>query len=102
MKRNQTPGRDGVAILSNALWRDRFASDPNILTRKITLDGAKPVTIVGVMPEEFQYIPMGPGAVFTPLAFAPERMASREARFLHVVGRIKNGNGCAKRAGAVR
>ena len=57
----QIPGQDNVAILAHSLWRDRFASDPNVLGRKITLDGAA-LTIVGVMPEDFQYIPMGLGA----------------------------------------
>ncbi len=33
------PGNDGVVILSHALWRDRFNSDPNILGRTITLEG---------------------------------------------------------------
>ena len=32
----------GVAVISNALWRERFASDPNILGRAITL-GNRPL-----------------------------------------------------------
>ncbi len=84
------PGRDNVVILAHALWRDRFESDPNVLGRKITLDGAA-TTIVGVMPKEFQYIPMGPAQVFEPLALSPERLVSRDTRFLNTVGRVKAG-----------
>jgi putative ABC transport system permease protein len=70
------------------LWRDRFSSDPNILGRKISLDGAA-TTIIGVMPDDFQYIPMGRADVFTPIAMTPEFLATRDNRFLRSVGRIK-------------
>jgi hypothetical protein len=36
-----------VAILSGELWRERFASSPNIIGRTIDIDGV-PTTIVGV------------------------------------------------------
>lgn len=45
-------GGQRVAILSHAYWQRRFASDPKILGRPITLDGY-PYTIVGVMPAGF-------------------------------------------------
>ncbi len=86
----QIPGGDNVVILAHALWRDRFGSDPNVLGRKITLDGAAN-TIVGVMPENFQYIPMGLAEVFTPLTFSPEKLAARDSRYLRPVGRLKAG-----------
>ncbi len=85
-----TPGQDNVVILSHDLWRDRFSSDPNILGRKINLDGVA-TTIVGVMPDDFQYVPMGAAQMFTPLAIQPEQMESRGTRFLNTVGRLKAG-----------
>jgi len=39
-----------AAILGFALWRDTFASNPNILGQPVTLKG-EPYTIVGVLPE---------------------------------------------------
>src|SRR5215469_17421709 len=48
------PGKDGVAILSYRVWRRQFHSDPDVLGRKILLNGA-PDVIVGVMPESFEY-----------------------------------------------
>jgi putative ABC transport system permease protein len=83
-------GERDVVILAHSLWRDRFASDPNILGRKITLDGAA-TTIIGVMPETFQYIPMGLADLFAPLPATPEWLAVRDTRSLHVVGRLKTG-----------
>src|ERR1041385_9290005 len=43
------PGSDNVIVLSNRFWTRRFGSDPNIVGRKIQLDG-KTVEVVGVMP----------------------------------------------------
>ena len=43
------PGAPAVAVLSEPLWRDRYAGDPGIVGRAITLDG-RPTTVVGVMP----------------------------------------------------
>ncbi|MBV9885893.1 MAG: ABC transporter permease, partial [Acidobacteria bacterium] len=39
-----------VVILSHKIWRDRFASDPNVLGKSMHLDGEQH-TIVGVMPD---------------------------------------------------
>src|SRR5207248_2391664 len=61
----KTPGRDRVAILSFALWHDRFASDPRVTGKTITLDGI-PYTVVGVMPGGFNF-PAG-SDLWTPLA----------------------------------
>src|SRR5579884_1546157 len=47
-------GRDREVILNNELWRNRFASDPNIVGRKILLDG-NPFVIVGVLPPDFRF-----------------------------------------------
>jgi len=41
-------------VLSNQLWRRRFASDPNVLGRKILLDG-RPYEIVGVLSPLFHF-----------------------------------------------
>ena len=48
------PGRDDVVVLSNNLWRRRFASDPNVLGRKIQLDG-RPYEVVGVLSPLFHF-----------------------------------------------
>ncbi len=43
----------GVAVISNALWSERFASDPSVLGKAITL-GNKTYAIIGVARPEFR------------------------------------------------
>ncbi len=43
-------GNHHVVILSNALWRQRFASDPRTIGKNLEIDG-EPYTVVGVMPQ---------------------------------------------------
>src|SRR4030095_7118116 len=45
------PGHDGVTVLSDDLWQRRFAGDPGVLGRVLTLDG-RPYTVIGVMPAD--------------------------------------------------
>jgi ABC-type antimicrobial peptide transport system permease subunit len=48
------PKAPPVAVLSYAFWRNRLASDPNILGKTIALDRL-PRTIIGVMPQGFDF-----------------------------------------------
>jgi predicted permease len=57
--RNFLPGEDRhnanpVALVSDRLWRQRYAADPNIVGRAITIDGSA-FTIVGVVPPDFRF-----------------------------------------------
>jgi len=49
------PGRDRVAIISEAYWRRRFGGDPGVLNRAIVVDGT-PMTVIGVMPPRFRFL----------------------------------------------
>jgi putative ABC transport system permease protein len=69
---DDAPGAAGVAILSDSLWRRRFAGSADALGRSITLDN-QPYTIVGIMPPHFQLLqaadvllPLGPWAATLP------------------------------------
>jgi predicted permease len=44
---NRTPGAHPVAVISDALWRNRYGADPDILRAKILVD-EQPFTVVGV------------------------------------------------------
>ncbi len=81
------PGSNRVAVLSHALWQSRFAADPNVLGRKLTLDGAD-YEIVGVMPQGLR-VP-STAELWIPIAFTPEQ---REAgvEYLNVIARRKPG-----------
>lgn len=48
------PGSGHFAVLSYRLWRDRFAADPTIVGRALTLNHAA-YTVLGVMPSAFDY-----------------------------------------------
>jgi putative ABC transport system permease protein len=50
---DQSGGR-AVAMISSDLWQQRFARDPNIAGRVVTLDST-PTTIVGVLPAAFTF-----------------------------------------------
>ena len=58
------PGNNQVVVLSDATWRTRFAADPEVLGRTVTMDG-RPFTIVGVAPPGFYY-PTRDAALWTP------------------------------------
>lgn len=71
-------GKDNVAILSEGLWKDRFARDRNVLGRDIRLSGV-PHRIVGVLPDRFASLDSQAPRVWLPFAFTPEQ-TSDDAR----------------------
>ncbi len=82
------PGKDPVAILTYGLWQRRFAGDPNVISKTITINGIAR-TVVGVMPQGFNY---PPGAeVLAPLTITPELARSRQSHSYYVLGRLKPG-----------
>ena len=80
-----------VAVLAHAYWKRQFHSDPTIVGKAIELNGA-PVTVVGVLPESFDYgAVFAPGAkvdLFVPLSLDAERMWGN---IVTLVGRLKPG-----------
>ena len=90
------PGRNGVVILSEALWRRTFGGDPHVVGRTITLTG-KPYVVIGVVPDGARavipdrwHVAAGKEADFwIPLDFT----VTKEPRDLHmmtVVGRLRS------------
>ncbi|HLY07047.1 MAG TPA: ABC transporter permease [Rhizomicrobium sp.] len=49
LKEEDRSGSDQVVLMTDALWESRFHSDPEILGKKILVDGA-PFEVVGVLP----------------------------------------------------
>jgi len=85
-------GSDRVAVLSRAFWQRHFGGSSGVIGRTIQLD-AQPYTVVGVMPQEFDFPPGGRVDVWTPLSVDPNDAhgRSRKARSLSVVGRLADG-----------
>ena len=83
------PGRNKVAVLGHALWRERFAGDPGVVGGTIHLN-REPHVVVGVAPASLAH-PAG-AQVWTPMEYdAVFRSHSRGAWYLTVLGRLKPG-----------
>ena len=86
------PGREHVVILSDALWRGRFAADRAILGRPVTLNGER-YDVVGVMPPAFQPVTQIGSttavAFFVPAAYPDELLNNHGDHEIRVVGRLK-------------
>ncbi|HKO60922.1 MAG TPA: ABC transporter permease [Pyrinomonadaceae bacterium] len=83
------PGANRVAVLSHALWQQRYAGDRNVVGRDMLLNGEKH-TVVGVMPAGFQFLDSKVG-LWVPIAFTAEGLQSRGRHYLKLVGRLKPG-----------
>jgi predicted permease len=60
---DKQPGGNNVAVLSYALWNNKFGADPNILGKSITLN-ASPYTVIGLAPRGFKgTFTLGPAEV---------------------------------------
>ncbi len=102
-------GGHPVAVLSHGYWRRRFASQPSVLGRVVTLNGA-PFTVVGVAPPGFFGVLVGSAPdLFLPLMMQREIryrnnasiyaqvdldrpwVAEPHISFLHLIGRLRPG-----------
>ena len=79
-----------VAILMHSFWKSRFHGDPAVVGRSIQLD-ADSVTIVGVLPPEFEFAPRGNAQLWVPLHIGEIMKTRRNLRWISVVGRLARG-----------
>ncbi len=91
-------GADPVLVLGYSYWKSRFSGDPNIIGKKVSVNG-HPMTIVGVAPQHFQglaslldtqgYMPLGMAEV---LQDAPNNFfADPKITTLALLARLKPG-----------
>jgi putative ABC transport system permease protein len=83
-------GHERVVVLSDALWRRRFAGDPSIVGRDIRINDEE-YRVIGVMAQKFVF-PMT-SELWTPLALTPADRHVRENQRLVLVGLLKPGRG---------
>ncbi|HEV2884228.1 MAG TPA: ABC transporter permease [Pyrinomonadaceae bacterium] len=76
-----------VAVLSYGLWQKRFGGDPKVIGSKVTVSGGS-VTIVGVMPNGFDFPQQSQMWFPFPLDASAER---RDNRYVNVIARLKPG-----------
>jgi hypothetical protein len=83
-----------VIVLSHRGWNTLFAGDPLVIGRSVRINGL-PYEIVGVMPDGFRGLGIGPPDYWAPLALAGrfrDDYAGSEAKIpIDVVGRLKPG-----------
>ena len=81
-----------AVMLSDAIWRRRFAADPNIVGRALSFDGG-PAIVAGVLPASFDFGTIfAPGTridIFEPFPLSPE--TNKWGNTLSIVGRLKPG-----------
>ena len=112
--RASTPVR--VVVISHAAWKRRFASDPNMVGRLITLNGQS-YTVIGVAPRGFTSPLLGRAPEFwAPAALQPEirppsaglrrglgtanMLNARGPRWMNMVARLKSDQTLASSAAA--
>ncbi|MFY9609330.1 MAG: ABC transporter permease [Blastocatellia bacterium] len=78
-----------VVMLGHRLWQTRFNGDPSVIDRSLVL-GGKNYTVVGVMPEGFQF-PIGsdPVDLWSTVAIDSGMFEQRGAHYMHVIARLK-------------
>ena len=92
-KDEDRPSAPRVALLSYSLWKTRFAGDPSVLRKTISVDGST-AQIVGVLPENFEMPTLGPADILLPLALDEEQQhRSAPGRVLRTFARMKPGIG---------
>jgi predicted permease len=85
------PGSDRVVVLSDRFWLTHYGGDPDIIGRKMRLDG-NDVEILGVMPPASEYpLLWNTVDVWRPLAFSAEARRGRGSNYLRSFGRLKPG-----------
>jgi len=87
-EQDEQPTEPPVVVLGHALWKARFASDPDVVGRTVKL-GTVTATIVGVMPEGFSF-PVAE-RLWTPLREDGSLLAPRSGPAVSVFGRLAPG-----------
>ncbi len=90
-------GADPVLVLGYSYWKAHFASDPNVIGKRVLIDG-HPVTVVGVAPKQFHgaqalidvqgYLPLGMNSIS---AGFPGFLENRSLRNIYLLGRMAPG-----------
>jgi predicted permease len=88
-------GADPVMVLSYSFWKTRFAGDPEIVGKKVTLDG-HPITVVGVGPKDFDgissflrcqaFLPLGMAFID---GYPMDMMTNRKLQMVMLYGRLR-------------
>ncbi len=84
------PGAPHTVMLSNSTWQSRYGGRPDAIGQAVTLDGA-PYVIIGVLPADFHFAPVGPVEFWTPLDGSIPCEQRRSCHNLYGIARLKDG-----------
>ncbi|MEO8033244.1 MAG: ABC transporter permease [Acidobacteriota bacterium] len=76
-------------IISHGLWQRRFGGDRKAIGRTTLIDG-KPMSIIGVMPQDFE-MPLMKADVFIPAGLSVANTPTPKLRQYNAYGRLKSG-----------
>lgn len=82
------PGRDDVVMISDGIWRQRYAGDPKLIGTSIRVNGQRR-TVVGIMPPGFQT--PAKAQFWVPKIFGPQETRDRDYKAQPVLGRLADG-----------
>jgi predicted permease len=93
-----SPGNTPTAILSHGIWTRHYGADPNILGKKIILNGTA-YDVVGVLPRSFslprEVMPTLDGAeqadILVPLPLGPDAVQNRDHEDYNIIGKLRPG-----------
>src|SRR5216683_6801452 len=87
-ERDHQAGQDRVAVISDALWRTRFARDPAVIGRQLILD-KEIYTIIGVAANGFAFPERS--EVWLPLSLTPEIERNQKFFRFQAFGKLRKG-----------
>ncbi|HTB10338.1 MAG TPA: ABC transporter permease [Bryobacteraceae bacterium] len=108
MPEDDKPGKAPIAILSYSIWQKLFHSDPNVVGRSITINGAggtgsgenkNQFTVAGILPRDFllndEIMPTVSSTrrmdIFLPLPFGADAVNRRGDENYNIMARLKPG-----------
>lgn len=87
-------GNSAVALVSDALWRERFSADPRVVGMALDLDG-QPYTVAGVLAPQFRFPDLANAPQVLIAQHTPGSSAFNTAEplvFLNVLARLRPGD----------
>lgn len=94
LSEEEAPGGGEVAIISDAFWHNRFAADPEMVGKTLSLDG-RSLVVVGILPAEFHFPLQFPEPdVWLPRVSEPNFLTPLQVRsgagYLNVIARLQS------------
>jgi len=84
-------GRDTVVLITEEMWRKKFAARPDVLGQTLRISG-RIFTIIGVLPKAYSApFVFGEGQYFRPLVFSKEQQEGRGRREAALLLRLASG-----------